>query len=417
MPVSLIRNEFTDAPAIAPALDGLPALPATNADHCSAALSRISVVDSYCSAAAHWPEPDDADWLATPFQTFHFLRTWQDNLGRRAGETPLLIICYDDRSQPVALLPLTQQRRAGLTVAAFAGGKHPTFNMALWRRDFAANVTSATLATLLNLIRKARPDIDLLTLERQPHHWGRHFNPLRLLAGQASINDCPILRLEGGAANTVSKSVRKRLRSKERKLEALPGYRHTIAASKADVERLLDSFFRIKPERMKLQKLPSVFSAPGVETFIRNIFARHRVDGREQYVIHALECDDEVLAIFAGVADGVHVSMMYNTYTLSDHARLSPGLVLIRKVFEHYAQQNYQFIDLGISSAEYKSFFCKDNADISDSFVPLTGRGRIAAPILAAGNRLKRRIKQNPRALDTLRTIERVLCFSCGKKV
>ena len=95
-----------------------------------------------------------------------------------------------------------------------------------------------------------------------------------------------------------------RLKAKERKLQALPGYRYHVAAGDADIKRLLDAFFRIKPLRMAEQNLPNVFAEPGVEDFIRGACMAPRPDGGRVIEIHALECDGEVIAVFAGVADG-----------------------------------------------------------------------------------------------------------------
>ena len=82
--------------------------------------------------------------------------------------------------------------------------------------------------------------------------------------------------MEPGAAPTtlVSKSFRQRLKGKERKLQPLAGYRYHVAATEADVTRLLDWFFRVKPLRMAEQKLPNVFAEAGIEEFIRSACCR-----------------------------------------------------------------------------------------------------------------------------------------------
>ena len=61
-----------------------------------------------------------------------------------------------------------------------------------------------------------------------------------------------------------------------------------------------------------------------------------------------------MIAIFAGVADGHRFSMMFNTYTMSDNAKYSPGLILMRDIIDHYAGRDYRALDLGIGSDEYK---------------------------------------------------------------
>ena len=81
---------------------------------------------------------------------------------------------------------------------------------------------------------------------------------MALLPHQPSANDCPLLTMEPGgrADDAVSKSFRRRLKGKERKLQPLAGYRYHVAATDADITRLLDWFFRVKPLRMAEQKLP-----------------------------------------------------------------------------------------------------------------------------------------------------------------
>jgi CelD/BcsL family acetyltransferase involved in cellulose biosynthesis len=142
--------------------------------------------------------------------------------------------------------------------------------------------------------------------------------------------------------------------------------------------------------------LPNVFADPGVEDFIRAACATPLKCGGRAIDIHALECDEEVIAIFAGVADGHRFSMMFNTYTISGNSKYSPGLILMRDIIDHYTAQNYRALDLGIGSDDYKRLFCKDDEAIFDSFLPLSARGKTAAAAMSAVNRAKRLVKHNP---------------------
>jgi CelD/BcsL family acetyltransferase involved in cellulose biosynthesis len=247
-----------------------------------------------------------------------------------------------------------------------------------------------------------RYEADVLALYQQPLRWRNLPNPIALLPHQPSANDCPLLTMEPGAApaTLISNSFRRRLKGKERKLQPLPGYCYHLAASDADVTRLLDWFFRVKPLRMAEQKLPNVFAEPGVEDFIRSACATPVAGGNRLIDIHALECDEEVIAMFAGVADGHRFSMMFNTYTMSANAKYSPGLILMRDIIDHYAGRDYRAFDLGIGSDEYKRLFCKDDEPIFDSFIPLSQRGKLAAGVMSGLNRTKRLVKHNPALLE-----------------
>jgi CelD/BcsL family acetyltransferase involved in cellulose biosynthesis len=88
--------------------------------------------------------------------------------------------------------------------------------------------------------------------------------------------------------------------------------------------------------------------------------------------------------------------MMFNTYTMSENARHSPGLILMRDIIDHYAGLGYRALDLGIGSDEYKRMFCKGDEPIFDCFIPLTSRGKLAAAAISGINRAKHLVKHNP---------------------
>ena len=371
-------------------------------------IARVDIVTDLAQAEPAWRALEDQAQFSTPYQRFDLLGQWQLHVGAREGAAPLIAIAYDAERRPLMLMPLARTREHGVRIARFMGGKHTTFNMALWDRDFAREVTSADLAELLSALR-GQNIADVLVLTQQPRHWHDILNPFATLSKQPCANDCPVLSMVPGdpPQNRVSNSFRRRLKSKERKLHS-PGYRYHLATDEADVDRLLDWFFRVKPMRMAEQKLPNVFAEPGVEHFIRNACRAPHAGGRV-IDIHALECDDEVIAMFAGVADGHRFSMMFNTYTMSARARYSPGLILMRNIIDHYAARRYRALDLGIGSDDYKRLFCKGDEPIFDSFIALSARGRVAATAMSVLNRLKRQVKRNPVLLRFAQVLRRTV--------
>jgi CelD/BcsL family acetyltransferase involved in cellulose biosynthesis len=182
-----------------------------------------------------------------------------------------------------------------------------------------------------------------------------------------------------------------------------------LATTDADIKRLLDAFFAIKPLRMAEQKLPNVFADPGIEDFIREACMAPLTAGGHLIDIHALECDDEVIAIFAGVADGNRFSMMFNTYTMSGNARYSPGLILMRDIVDCYAGRGYTSLDLGIGSDDYKRLFCKDIEPIFDSFLAVSTRGKVAATVMSSLAHAKRLVKQTPALMQMAQMLRGVL--------
>jgi CelD/BcsL family acetyltransferase involved in cellulose biosynthesis len=361
--------------------------------------SRIASVDilgDLSQAETIWRGLEHQQRFATPYQRFDFLERWQRQVGEPENLVPFIVIACDAERRPLLLLPLALRHRHGVRTARFMGGKHATFNMALWDKDFAVDATAADLEALISGIR-ARSGADVLALTQQPQHWRDLPNPMALLPNQPSANDCPLMVIVPDEPPTarISSSFRRRLKGKERKLQTLPGYRYGVAAADAEIKRLLDWFFLMKPLRMAEQKLPNVFAEPGVEDFIRGACMTPLAGGGHIIDIHALECDDEVIAIFAGVADGHRFSMMFNTYTMSGNSRYSPGLILMRNIVDHYAALGYRALDLGIGSDDYKRLFCKSDEPIFDSFIPLSRRGKLAASAMSGISRVKRLVKHN----------------------
>jgi CelD/BcsL family acetyltransferase involved in cellulose biosynthesis len=373
-------------------------------------LAHVDILDDLDRAEAIWRGFETRSPLATPYQRFDFLSAWQRQVGRRDDAAPFIVIAYDCERNPLLLLPLTLRRKYSVRIAAFMGGKHTTFNMALCDRDFANEATSADLDALLSRLREHKA-ADVLALTQQPMRWQDVANPLSLLPHQTSVNDCPVLGMVPGEdpSSRITNSFRKRLKGKEKKLQALAGYRYHVVGSEAEITRLLDWFFRVKPQRMAEQKLPNVFADAGVEDFIRDACLSTLAGGGRAIDIHVLECDEEIIALFAGVADDDRFSMMFNTYTMSEHARFSPGLILLRDIIDHYAGQGYRVLDLGIGSDDYKRLFCKGDEPIFDSFIPLSRRGKPAAAALSVQHHAKRLVKQDRTLLRLARRLRHAL--------
>jgi CelD/BcsL family acetyltransferase involved in cellulose biosynthesis len=373
-------------------------------------IASVDIVGDLGKAETIWRGLEDQQPLSTPYQRFDFLGRWQRQVGARENLSPFIVVAYDAERRPLLLLPLALGHEYGVRTARFMGGKHTTFNMALWDRDLAAGATEADLDALIAGIRE-HAAADVLALAQQPLRWRDLPNPMALLPKQPSVNDCPLLTMAVGAAPAalISNSFRRRLKGKERKLQTLTGYRYRVVTSDADIKRLLDWFFSVKPRRMAEQKLPNVFADPGVEDFIRGACMTELPGGGRVIDIHALECDDEVIAIFAGVADGHRFSMMFNTYTMSGNSRYSPGLILMRNIVDHYAGQSYRALDLGIGSDDYKRLFCKNDEPIFDSFIPLSPRGKVASSAMSGVNRAKYLVKHNRALLQMAQKLRSAL--------
>src|SRR5882757_5977845 len=143
-------------------------------------IAGVELVGDMREAETVWRGLEQSNQFCTPYQRFDFLAAWQRQVGEREGIRPFIVIAYDKDRQPLLLLPLGVKRESGVRVARFLGGKHATFNMALWRKDFAAAATAADLEALMSEIR-AHAQADVLALTQQPQRWTDLPNPFALL--------------------------------------------------------------------------------------------------------------------------------------------------------------------------------------------------------------------------------------------
>lgn len=364
------------------------------------AVARVEVFDSFRAVEAEWRTLEQGQ-TATPYQRFDFVNAWQNHVGVRLGAKAMPVVAYDAEQRVVMVLPLVVRPLGPFRIACFPGGKHSNFNMALWRRDFASSATRADVRSILSRLATRAPTLDALALNQQPLDWNGATNPFALLPRQPSVNECPLLTIDPKAPGArTGGTFRRKLNGKERKLQALPGYRYVVARTETDATRLLEAFFAIKPLRMAEQKIKNVFAEPGTEAFIRSACLDGLAAGNAAIELHGLECDAEVIAIFAGIGDGHRFSTMFNTYTMSEAARNSPGLVLIRNMIDHHAQLGFSSFDFGVGTDDYKLQFCKDERQpLFDSFIALSTKGQIAASVLSLQTGLKRGIKRSRTAM------------------
>jgi len=165
----------------------------------------------------------------------------------------------------------------------------------------------------------------------------------------------------------------------------------------------MDAFFAQKREYMATMKIPNPFDEPEVESFLRAAAKSHALE------IHALECEAEVLALYAGVADGKRLSTMISSYTASENSRWSPGIITLSHAVANAADRGFEIMDLGVGEAEYKFVYCDEKEELFDSFIPLSPKGQALVPLLRAQAGLKRFVKSTPALWRAAKTVRGLL--------
>ena len=374
-------------------------------------IAWIEIFDNFAAAAPAWDRLAE-DGIATPFGRRDWIESWHRLIGEPAGFSPVIAVARDARGEPLFLLPLAARTGRLLTVARYFGGSHSQLNTGLWRRDIAAALTADDLHAAFATIAQHR-GIDLFLLLNQPVLWDGRANPLVQLTHQASPDDVFRVDFEGERGEAALKtrlkpSLRGLLKSKEKKLAKLDGYRYFRAATAAEAERILAAFFAQKAAHLKAQGVRNAFAEPGVADFLRTACTEGLAAGAPAIELHALEGGGEVLAIMGGVANAQRFSSMFNSYTLTEHARWSPGLILIAHLMRSCADRGIASYDLGAGFAPYKRWFCKTTDPLFDSVLAFSERGHIAAVLCRVGRAGKRLIKTTGPLWAVVRAMRRI---------
>ena len=368
------------------------------------AFARLEIYRDFASVEALWRAFEKTADL-TPYQRFDFLNLWQQHIGVKDGVAPLIVVAFDADGEPLCLLPLGRFMRGPFAVACYLAGKHANYNFGIWRRG--VSFTHDFVAELIAAIGAAEPDLAVIELHNQPYAWHGAENPLRAFPHQPSPSTGYRLKLgdngEAVLARQLTSSYRGRIRSKEKKLAKLLGYRYFVASAPEEIAHSMDAFFAQKREYMAAMKIPNPFDKPEVEAFLRAVVHARVIE------IHALECESEVLALYAGVVDGKRVSTLISSYTTSENSRWSPGIITLSHIVANVADRGFEIMDLGVGEAEYKFVYCDEKEDLFDSFIPLSKAGHAIVPLLRAQANLKRFVKSTPALWRAAKTVRRLL--------
>jgi CelD/BcsL family acetyltransferase involved in cellulose biosynthesis len=365
---------------------------------------RFEVFRDLASAEPLWSELTRSEALTTPYQRFEWAAQWYRHVGLTRKAAPLIVVGFDDGDAPQFILPLVLERRHGAGIAAFFGGSHSNLNMPVFTAAVAADLMPDRLNHMLREIGAAH-GVDLFALTGQPPVWHGVANPFAALSFQRSPDDVYFGTLSPD--QPTPPRLPSGLRKKERQLTRMPGFRYGVAATAADVDRILAFFRAHKAVRFGTQGIRNVFEDRGVMNFITDACHDGLATGRPVIELHALEANGDVLAIIGGVEDHTRFSVMFNSITTSPLARKSPGIILTWHVIANCAARGLMTYDLGAGRADYKTHFCRSSELRFDSYVPCSLHGHALALTFRAANAVKRPLKTNDTLMNAFAAIRR----------
>ncbi|OCW56760.1 GNAT family N-acetyltransferase [Hoeflea olei] len=340
---------------------------------------------------------------AEPAMSFHQSRAWVEAWARTSSG-PISIVTLDQDGVPFALLPLEIARIGGLRIARFAGTAYSNENTGLIDLATAASVAPVPAGTLAAALVRAGLAADIVLFDKMtPEGAARPpFSALSRVIHQNPSFQLPLFAdFTQVLAQINAKRRRKKFRVSERRLEAIGGYRHLIGEDDAQALRLLNVFLAQKPVRLASQGLPNVFSSPGVRAFLTELATTRTDEGHRALELHGIELaggehEGEIIAVAGLTLKHRHVTCQFGSIDETIVPDASAGELLFFRMIERASAAGHAVFDFGVGDQLYKRSWCPCRTELVDCYAPLTFKGRLAAPLIAAAIGAKRAIKTSP---------------------
>lgn len=350
--------------------------------------ASLADYDAFCRTALHGPQQHPL-WV----------RTWIEATGADA----LLVTCHEN-GQPALALPLEVTRQGPFRVARFVGGRHANGNLAAR----SAQASAPDRRALANAIRRARPDIDLVALERQNPSQEGIPNALADLATIRSPNISLAVDLTGGFQEVLSRNNGKRKRRKQklqlRRMDEAGGWRLIKAATTDEVDRLIDAFFALKAARFRKKGISNTFAPAEIQAFFRDLFTSALKEEQPPFTLYGLEVAGDICGIHGFSITRDSIVCEFGAIR-EDDLQISPGFFIDYHAIEEACDNGRKLYDLSVGDEPYKRSWCEVETWQFETLLPLSLRGQLLCLAMVARGRAVRFVKSNETLWSWVKTV------------
>jgi CelD/BcsL family acetyltransferase involved in cellulose biosynthesis len=394
----------------------MPFQPKSGMRHASAEGLMLYASDDIRDFRPIWPVSSEKSAARRhAFQNADFLETWCATIGAARQTEFVFVGVFDERGQPVMLLPLGIEVRSGLRILTCLDGGVVDYNGPVLF-PASQDLTPAAVAALWGAVRRLLPPVDLMLLEKMPDEIDGFRNPL-LVSGATRYPHSgyvtTIARLDrtggkfdgrasngqsggsqsGGSRSGSGKSGSGKSGNKSghlhlpfaqdsrrnlRRLGEMGKLSFLQARTTAERERFLETMIRQKTRRYIETRGIDSFDRPGYRAFFRQATERFAECG----LLHlsAVLLDDKILAAHWGYVAGSRFYYLMPSYEGGEWPRYSPGRLLLHWLLDWAAENGLTVFDQGIGDEAYKQRYCDRVValwQIETAFT-LKGRGYLA---------------------------------------
>jgi CelD/BcsL family acetyltransferase involved in cellulose biosynthesis len=348
--------------------------------------AALAGYDAFCREGVHGPAQHPL-WV----------RAWN-----AAHSADALVVTARRDGKALLKLALEVVARGPFRVARFVGGSHANGNFAACAPDMAP-ASPAEGAAIAAALRKARPDIDLVSLSRQAPHFEGRDNPLAALATRQSPNLSLAVDLDGGFEAVLSRHGGSRKRQKfnyqRNRFNRAGGYRLIEATTLQEAERLIETFFVLKGASLRAKGIPDAFADEKVRDFFRTLAREALAEDDPPFLLHGVEVAGEIVAINGLSVTRETVVCNFGTYSDAD-PRSSPGYFIDYTNIEQACGQGRRIYDFSVGDEPYKRSWCDIETRHFETLLPLSLKGHLLALHERGSAAAIQALKSNPTAWD-----------------
>jgi CelD/BcsL family acetyltransferase involved in cellulose biosynthesis len=364
-----------------------------NADPAATDL-QVLVLESLTEAEPSWRALEERAVL-TPYQRYDWIEAYVAARGLEGGSVAIAVSF--SKGRPVALLPLLVTRTWGISRAEPIGAASNNAGWMIVDPDFAPRLDRPQLEAIFAEIGKTT-GADLVAIYSQPAEWQGVVNPLLAFPHQPAPDHLYAGPLSKDKLST--NRTRNIQRGKRRLSETMGTVCLKRATTRQEIDLYHAAFQRQRSARFAEMGVGNIFAEDWFVNFFKGAAGRSLDAERPTLRFHALFAGDEILATAVGTYSGNHYSQYINsTATEGPAVKYSLIGILLHELIEELQREGITTIDIGLGDFAYKELWT-DRVIVHDSVIPLSGKGRLAAPLLLGLRRLKRTIKQNRRVFE-----------------
>jgi CelD/BcsL family acetyltransferase involved in cellulose biosynthesis len=361
----------------------------------------VDVITDLTAARSRW-EALESGGIGTPFQSFIWVSTLADTVGRSLGAETFVVIVRDPASgRDLLLMPLIRRRLGPARIIEFADLGVSDYNAPIIAPEILA--APGRLAAAWEQAISALPKADIIRINKIADQVGPRPNPLlgieccwpkETQSWRINLPD----RWEDYENDILSRKLRGNLRRDFRKLETFGAVSHVNAADRATAGQIFEALCAHRVARFARLRRSNILDNAAYREFYRQVLSHGLSSGLAS--ISALRVGNEIVATLLGLRwQGAYFALIPSMAEGGPQVHGIGKLMNWLEIREMHAR-GCRFFDFTIGNEPYKRDYGATPRMLHEIVRPLQAKGSPLAWAFRARAGWKRWAEARPATTD-----------------